>query len=113
MKVLGGILCVSSAVQAYTASTDALVYTFDQSRSVSSPKPPSISPNTARLLLAQRLGLSQHHELGDADETVLQILNSYGGDAQPVFAHEEGQAIANKLLLIVEGIDHPGGMARS
>ncbi len=111
MRLLAGILCASTALRVCAAHTEALVYTSDSDTRQSSVQKPSISPSTARLLLAQRLGLGQFHDLGDADESALDILNKYGGKQQDIFDQEEGSIDNNKLLLIVEGVEHPEGIA--
>ena len=103
MKALAGLLWASAALEACTVVGTAVVYTSESWLRQEQVEPPSISPDTARLLLAQRLGLSQYHSLQDADDSTLNILNTYGGVNQPLFAQEELRA--EKLLLVVEGVD--------
>lgn len=91
------------------AAFEAQIYLSDSAQAASA-KPPSISPNTARLLLAQRLGLAQYHELGDIADSELGILNNYGEDQEPLFAEQKA---ALPKLLILEGIQHPGGTAQT
>ena len=105
MKALAGLLWAGAAFEAYTVAGQALVYTSDTRSRQTPAEPPSISPRTARLLFAQRLGLSQYHILQDADEPTLDILNTYGGDQQQIFANENENGGAEKLLLIVEDVD--------
>lgn len=105
MKALAGLLWAGAALEAYTVAPEALVYTSECLSRQTPAEPPSISPHTARLLLARRLGLSQYHSLQDADESTLDILNTYGGEQQQIFAGEDGSHGAEKLLLIVEGVD--------
>ncbi len=81
------------------------MYTSDSWSRQPTVEPPSISPHSARLLLAQRLGLSQYHSLQDADDLTLEILNKYGGEHQQIFAREETVQDVEKLLLIIEGVD--------
>lgn len=108
MKALVGLLWGSAALGAYAIAGEALVYTSESWSRRTPAEPPSISPHTARLLFAQRLGLSQYHSLQDADESTLRILNTYGGVQQQIFTHEDGSQGAEKLLLIVEGVDEGG-----
>ena len=108
MKALVGLLWGSAALVAYAIAGEALVYTSESWSRQTPAEPPSISPHAARLLFAQRLGLSQYHSLQDADESTLRILNTYGGEQQQIFAHEDGSQGAEKLLLIVEGVDEGG-----
>ena len=106
MKSLTGFLWAAVSLEAYTVLGEALVYTSESWSRQALVEPPSISPHTARLLLAQRLGLSQYHSLQDPDDLTLDILNTYGGTQQHIFAHdEEGLQGAEKLLLVVEGVD--------
>ena len=105
MKALAGLLWACAALEAYTVVGKALLYTSESWSHQAPVEPPSISPQTARLLLAQRLGLSQYHSIQDADEVTLDILNTFGGEQQQIFAHEGTHQSAEKLLLIVEGVD--------
>lgn len=105
MKALAGFLWASAALEVHTVLGKALIYTSESWSRQASVEPPSISPHTARLLLAQRLGLSQYHSLQDADESTLDILNTYGGEQKQIFAQEQTLQSAEKLLLIVEGAD--------
>lgn len=112
MKVLSGLVLASTALEAYTVSAQALIYIFDAVSPPSKAGQPSISPNTARLLFAQRLGLSQYHSLEDAEESTLDILNRYGGERQQIFAHEEHKQDSEKVLIIVDGVSKSEGMNR-
>ena len=93
------------------SASDALVYTFDRTPPSQRSTPPSISPESARLFLAHRLGLSQFHNLEDADEDTLRLLNDYGGSQAPLF--EAGDKHIRRLLVIVEGLDDPASMEHS
>lgn len=108
MKLPAGVLFVSIVCQAYAASIEAPVYIYDTTEPPSNREEPSISASTARLLLSQRLGLSQYHNLGDADGSALDILNIYGGKPKQIFENDEEWEM-NKLLLMVEGVEYPEG----
>ena len=110
MKLLLGLLWVSSALEACFVAAEAFIYISDVPPLSSKADTPSISPNTARLLLAQRLGLSQYHSLEGADESTLDILNTYGGKQQQLFTHEEHTRSNDRLLLIVDGVARPEGL---
>lgn len=103
MKALAGLVWAGAVFEAYTVAGEALVYTSESWLRQTPAKPPSISPYAARLLFAQRLGLSRYHSLQDADDSTLDILNTYGGEQQQIFAPESGGG--EKLLLVVEGVD--------
>lgn len=106
MKVFAGLLWASAALELCAVTGEALVYTSESLSRQTPTEPPSVSPHTARLLLAQRLGLSQYHSLQDADESTFSILNKFGGEQQQqIFAREDPSQGAEKLLLIVEGVD--------
>ena len=110
MKLLASLVWASLALRPHAVSEDASIYIQDHVSEVKSIAP-SISPNTARLLFAQRLGLSQYHEIGDADEKALDILNKYGGHQPSLFmADEESrEQSTDKLLFIIEGVEFPEG----
>ncbi|MCJ1455930.1 hypothetical protein MMC28_006287 [Mycoblastus sanguinarius] len=110
MKALAGLMWASTALEAFSVSAEALVYTSNISPPQSNTRPPSISPNIARLLFAQRLGLSQYHSLEDADESTIGVINTFGGIQQQIFDNDERRRGAEKLLLIVEGVANPEGM---
>ena len=107
MRSLTSLLWAGAALQTYAASPEALVYTFPES-SQGQHRTPTISPNDARLLLAQRLGLSEYHSLGDVDQHTLERLNIFGGQQKSIFedAPEDG---SRRLLLFIDGVEHPEG----
>ena len=109
--MLLGLAWASTALGIYAASQEAPIYIQDDSLNGPTSKTQSISANTARLLLAQRLGLSQYHDLGDADEVTLDVLNTYGGQQQSIFGEREEsrQQSTDKLLFIIEGVEYPEG----
>lgn len=111
MKVLAGLVCANSVLQAYAISPKAYGYIFD-SKYQPTRNIPSISPVTARLLFAQRLGLSQFHSLDDADEGVLKVLNEYGLAQDPALLDDAYGANSQKLLIFVENVEHPEGFSR-
>lgn len=109
MKLIAGLSWAGTALQASLVSAEALVYTSDTSPLPLKESLPSIFPNTARLLFAQRLGLSQYHSLEGADETTLNVLNTYGGKQQHIFSREERKRSIDRILLIVDGVANPEG----
>ena len=112
MRVHAGLVWASAALQTYAASHEAFVYVFDKKTELSNVQPPSVSPNTARLLLAQRLGLTQYHSLREDDESAIEHLNALGGTQKPVFLDEGRDETPLKFLLIVEGWEDPQGSLR-
>ena len=113
MKLLTSLLWLSSALETFTVSAQALIYTSDTILPPPEAEPPSISPHTARLLFAQRLGLSQYHRLEDADDSMLDVLNTYGRSRQQVFTHDEDTREKENVLIFVDGVSRPEGMGLS
>ena len=104
--ILSLLYCAASA----TSSSDVgRVYVWDSTtKSADKQLPSSVNPETARLIFAQRLGLSQFHNLKNANEEVIQQLNQYGGTPQQLFggARERNNAHA---IIIVEGVENAEG----
>jgi hypothetical protein len=90
-------------VSAATALSDASVYIFQTTESPTSSNPPTLSPEQARLVFAQRLGTSQYHGLGDVSEATLSYINRYGGQRESLFQDAADDKPA-ELVLIVEGV---------
>ncbi|KAF2118123.1 hypothetical protein BDV96DRAFT_610977 [Lophiotrema nucula] len=65
---------------------------------------PALSPETARLVFAQRLGVSRYHSIKHVDEETVQHINKYGGPQQKLF-REKHENPARVLIWIddVEG----------
>ena len=108
MKLFTALPWVGTITQVYSASPEANVYLSDHSGRHDT-KPPSIYPSEARLLFAQRLGLSIYHSLGDASDSTLEFLNTFGSQQKQVFPEDYWQEEPSRLLVIVEGIEHPEG----
>ena len=102
-----GITLVSAlcAGIAQAFAQEALVYTFSDS-----PARPNdiavIAPQTARLILTQRLGVSQYHSLSGADDSTLELVAQFGGTHNLLFKDEKKDEI-RRILVIVEGIENP------
>ena len=114
MKALAGLLSLGLAGYAGVGALEAPIYTFGSLSGTSNDyaTTPSVSPETARLLLARRLGLSQYHDLRTPDESVLKILNTFGGNQKELFMGGEKDEDSAKLLIVVEGINDPGSTYR-
>lgn len=112
MRVLAGLVWASAALHTYATSPEAFVYFFDKNTEPSDAQPPSVPPSTARLLLAQRLELSQYHSLKDADGSTIRQLNALGGTQKQIFLNGEQDETLMKLLIIVEGWEDPKGSSQ-
>jgi len=88
---------------ASAASEAANVYLFSADSSSSS-NPPTLTPEQARLVFAQRLGVSQYHGLGDASDSTLSYINQFGGRRDDSLFGESTQTQAAELVLVVEGV---------
>ncbi|RKF62805.1 hypothetical protein OnM2_030044 [Erysiphe neolycopersici] len=84
------------------ASVKAPFYIFHEHDLPNRPEVPILSPNQAILVLAQRLGLSNHHSLGSVSESTLSYINKFGGKNSYLFDNSERKI--KDLILIVEGI---------
>ncbi|KAH8732815.1 hypothetical protein GQ44DRAFT_696483 [Phaeosphaeriaceae sp. PMI808] len=67
---------------------------------------PSVSPDTARLIIAQRLGLSRFHSIGHVDADAIRHINAFGGRKQKLFgADDVDRSKAHLLMWIEDGTD--------
>lgn len=84
-----------------SALSDASVYIFDTYEATSNI--PTLTPEQARLVFAQRVGASKYHGLGAASEETLAYVNAFGAQREPLFQEVAGDK-KPELLLIVEGV---------
>jgi hypothetical protein len=66
---------------------------------------PSVTPETARLIIAQRLGLSRFHSIEHADAEAIRHINAYGGRQQRLFGGDDADRSKAHLLMWVEDGD--------
>jgi hypothetical protein len=103
--ILSLLYCAASAA---SPSDVGRVYVWDSTtKSTDKQLPSSVDPETARLIFAQRLGLSQFHDLKNANEGVIQQLNQYGGTPQQLFGTRESNNA--HAIIIVEGVENAEG----
>jgi hypothetical protein len=96
-------LLLPALLGAASAEPDATVYIFQGDELPSTSKPPTLSPEQARLVFAQRLGVAQYHGLEDASESTLSYINKFGGNRNSLFL-DSPKDKARELILIVEGV---------
>ena len=96
-------LLLPALVGAAAALSDASVYIFQRDELPRSSNPPTLTPEQARLVFAQRLATSQYHGLGDASESTLSYINRFGGRRGSLFEEDANDTPA-ELVLIVEGV---------
>lgn len=102
MRLSTGLL-LPAFISVASATSSAQVYIFQGEDFPNTSTPPTLSPEEARLVFAQRLGVSQYHRLGDASETTLSYISQFGGSQESLF-QDLAQDKAAELVLIVEGI---------
>jgi hypothetical protein len=103
MKLSWGFVASSLSVAAAAAKTGH-VFTFDASGTHAPPASSPIDPETARLILAQRLGLSRFHSIKDASVEAIRNINTFGGRQQKLFG-EQADTSKAQLLVWLEDAD--------
>ncbi|KAF2234436.1 hypothetical protein EV356DRAFT_501646 [Viridothelium virens] len=100
--LLSGLTCHISFVAA--SSAVARVYLHDPD-SVPEPtsKQPSLPADTARLIIAQRLGLSSFHALQEVDEEDLEYINRYAAPEQTLFVNPSSSRRPQAIVVVEEG----------
>lgn len=111
MKLIQSLL-LPAFIGAASAASDATVYLFQDKVGQDSSNTPTLSPEQARLVFAQRLGISQYHGLGDASESTISYINQFGGQEESLFQDAVGDKVA-ELVVIVEGVGAPPTVAAS
>ena len=112
MRLHAGIFIAGAISAVQAAVLEAPVYIFNgKSIASASHDLPSLSPETARLVLADRLGLSQYHSILGADELTIHYVNQFGGSRSQQFPNDapESAHSSNRLLLVIEGVENPQG----
>lgn len=100
------LVCTAHAA----ASAVAHVYLSDPESLRRRPPFQVVSPETARVIFAERLGLSQFHTLHTVDQEALQQVNDYAGRIRRLFHDGSGlQRVPSQMIIIVEGVMDPKG----
>jgi len=99
MKLSWGFVA-SSLYCAAAAAANGHVFTFDGTATRAAPASSPIDPETARLILAQRLGLSRFHSVKDADAAAIKSINTYGGRHQKLFGEDADTSRARLLMWV-------------
>jgi len=63
---------------------------------------PSLAPDTARLILAQRLGVSRFHALAAADAAAIQHINTFGGRPRALLGRTDTVVSRTHVLVWVD-----------
>jgi len=103
MRLLPTALWSSLLCAGATVAGDAAVYLYDPatSRSVA---PNRVSPETARLIFAQRQGISQFHSLESLDKERLSQIEQYGGKPQQLLGLDDERDMLRRPMVVVEGV---------
>ncbi|KAL1639990.1 hypothetical protein SLS58_007416 [Diplodia intermedia] len=105
MRLSGSFVASSLLALAAAAAPQARVFVQDLGApTLGSQSTPTLSPDTARLVFAQRLGLSQYHSLKHADDDTIQYINDFGGSRHQLFDDEQLGDEAKHVMLVVEGV---------
>jgi hypothetical protein len=109
MKLARG-LALSSIYSIASAAATGHVYIQDSAPRPSSQASSSVDPETARLILAQRFGLSRFHSIKNPSEETVQQINAYSGRQQKLFGGEDAEATQAQVLVWVEDVEDVKGM---
>lgn len=111
MRLTTGLLHAFAMLhQICAALPSAYVYTVDASLKHEPPsEPPLVSPTAARLLFAQRLGLSKYHTMDRADEDTIELINRFGGTQDLIFDDGTERKADQKVLIFIENVERPEG----
>ena len=97
-------LLVPALIGAASAASNADVYIFQGDASPTTSNPAILTPEQARLVLAQRLHTSEYHDLSGASDTTLNYINDFGISEDSLFEDAPIDKAA-ELVLIVEGVN--------
>jgi hypothetical protein len=79
----------------------AKVYILQKPEFPTSSNIPTLTPEEAKLVIAQRLGFSQLHSLKEASDKALAHINTFGGPQKQLFANA-GQDERSQLLIVID-----------
>lgn len=109
MKLSWG-LTLTSLCSAASAERDAHVYMYDAKAGSAEQTPSSVTPETARLILARRLGLSDFHTLDNPSTETIRNLNVYGGKHPKFFGGKGQYELETKQMLWLDDVDEIEGI---
>lgn len=102
------LLCAASSTATAASAAAAKVLVLDSDVTASSPpaSQETTDPDTARLILAQRLGLGQYHSVAGSDEESIRQINAFGVQQRALFGADRHAEPVSKLLVMIEGVDY-------
>ncbi|KAF1975222.1 hypothetical protein BU23DRAFT_503790 [Bimuria novae-zelandiae CBS 107.79] len=105
MKLSWGFIA-SSLYCAAAAAQDGRVYILDPTPRSPPQASTTVDATTARLILAQRLGLSRFHAIEKTrSEESLKQINAFGGRQQKLFGEEDAGRTQAHALVWIEGVE--------
>jgi len=90
-----------------SASSHGHVFLLDSTASLSASHHETIDPLSARLIFAERLGLSQFYEIEDGDEEVIRRINAFGGSKQRLLGSDSSTTTPTRVFILVDGVEKP------
>jgi hypothetical protein len=102
MKLSKSLLLPAVLGTASAALDSADVYLLQGKEWPSQSTPPTLSPGTAALVVAQRLGISQYYNLDDATDEALNHINTFGGSQHQLFSNNVENDARPQLLLMID-----------
>jgi hypothetical protein len=110
MKLSSSLLLSVIYCSAAAASKVGHVLVYDPVQKAAPQQPPSVSTETARLILAQRLGLSRFHSIKHASDEIIEQINTYGGRRRQLFGADKDQEQSRSHTLVwVDDVEDAGG----
>lgn len=111
MRLSGSFVAPSLLGLAAAAASSPRVYVqdLDAPAHLSTQTAPTLSADTARLIFAQRLGLSQYHSLKHADDDTIEYLNDFGGSRHQLFDDDQLSDGTKHIMVVVEGMKSTEG----
>lgn len=97
----------TGAVHAAAASAHGHVFLIDTDTSPSTTHHETIDPPTARLIFAERLGLSRFYDIEDVDEDVIRRINTFGGSHEQPLRRDASSSTPYRVFILVDGLDKP------
>ncbi|KAK7191774.1 hypothetical protein PSPO01_02223 [Paraphaeosphaeria sporulosa] len=112
MKLSWGFITSSLYYAAFAAQSGS-VYIFDPVPRTSPQAATTVDATTARLILAQRLGLSRFHTIEQTrSEESLKQINAFGGRHQKLFGGDDADRAHAHALVWIEGVEDAEAMIK-
>jgi hypothetical protein len=94
------VLFLCLAVATTTAAYDGAIYMFRSGQDLRKLHHGIMHEDVAKLIMEQRMKSTGYITLGNVEEPVVELLNDYGGEQEPLFSDETSNDIQQRLLII-------------